>query len=116
MRCGCCLHIQGYEPGQWGPDSKADSSVLAKRKIVRAARRGPAAVAPSPAQAAVPPDAVAPSDEVAPANPFAGRSLTAGAAAKPVQLANPFAGVSLVAAAKVRPVLLCFLHGIVMRS
>lgn len=102
--------LQGYEPGAWGPDSKADEATLKKRKIVRA-RRGPggapanppvAAAAESVAVGAAADDGAAAGD-VAPANPFAGRSLVAAAAPPPA--ANPFAGRSLLATAtKVRGV------------
>jgi hypothetical protein len=115
--------LQGHDPGQWGPNSKADEATLAKRKIVRA-RRGPAGAAPSApavaapaaaAAAAAAPAADAPAaaaaaapvadagGDAAPANPFAGRSLVAAAAVAPAPAAaNPLAGVSLAAASEVR--------------
>jgi hypothetical protein len=68
--------MQGVEPGTWG---KADTPTMARRKVIKVARRG---APPEPTAAAAAAD-----------NPFAGVSLTAPAAAA----ANPFAGAPLLA-------------------
>lgn len=88
------------DPGAWGPDSKADEATLARRKIIRAARRGRGDGGGDEAGGggggtgggAAPQLAGAPADDaVAPANPFAGRSLVAAAAAAPTPAPTPAA-------------------------